>query len=354
MPGPRSCRLAVAACVLLSMAARAAPAPGSDEEVTIETSTPGIRLAGTLSLPAGKGPFAVALLVHGDGPHTRDQLVSKTPMFRLIGEELVRRGIAVLRYDKRGQGRSTGPKSDEDSTTDELAGDALDCVHYLRGRPEIDRRKIGLVGHSEGAIIAPMVAQRDHALAFVVLLAPTAVPDRVLWISQKTENLARLGATPEVVKAVGHELGRLADFIVAGKNDDETYYRLGHDFLAAHGVPEKQNTHAFIDQLISDFRHRWYRFFLAYDPTPALKQLTAPSLSIFGEKDDQVTVKQNLPPLAAALAAAPDVTLAVLPDQDHFFFVFHGRRLDKHRAGEMEMAPALLATMGDWIVRHVR
>ena len=327
----------------------------SEAEVRIEGGSPGILLTGTLTLPEGSGPHPSVILIAGNGPHTRDQMISGTPVFRVIADHLVRKGIAVLRYDKRGMGSSTGPKNEEDSTTEEFAADARACFNFLKKRPEIDPKKIGLIGHSEGAMIAPMVANSESGVCFVVLIAPPAAPCEEIWIKQRLNNLKRLGADPAVLPAVETQLHRLVEFVVSGKNDDETYYRIGHDFVAAHGMPEERITKELIDQLISDWRHRWYRFFFSYKPADALKRLNMPLLAVMASEDTNVLLEQNLPPMIDALVEAknPDFTVTVLPDQDHFFLVFKGRRLEKHNPGKMEVAPALLNTMAQWIRDHM-
>jgi CubicO group peptidase (beta-lactamase class C family)/pimeloyl-ACP methyl ester carboxylesterase len=329
--------------------------PYSDHEVSVPTSDPSIVLSATLTLPNGQGPFPAVILIHGDGPHIRDQVISGSPMFAMIADYLARNRIAVIRYDKRGMGKSTGPKEIEDSTTGDLAEDTKAVLRFLKTRPEIKTDAIGLVGHSEGGMIAPMIATSTVGLRFVVLLAPPALPCREIWIKQKTDNLARLGAKPEVIPAVRAQLERLADFIASGKNDDETYYKLGHDFLAAHGVPEEKNTREFVDKLISDLRHRWYTFFLSYDPATALQKLEVPTLAVFGSADSQVPVDSNLPVFVSLLTTAknPDFAVTVLPDQDHFFFVFDGHRLEKHNFGKMQVSPLLLRTVTEWITAHV-
>lgn len=330
--------------------------PYSEVEVRIESDSPGIRLAGTLSVPQGRGPHPSVILIAGNGPHTRDQIISGTPVFRLIADHLTRSGIAVLRYDKRGRGSSTGPENEDDSTTDEFASDARACFNFLKKRAEIDPDKIGLIGHSEGAMIAPMVANAQSGVRFVILIAPPAVSGRAIWIRQQLDNLKRLGANPEVIPEVEKQMNRLVEFIVNGKNDDETYYQIGHDFVAAHGMPEERITKELIDQLISDTRRRWYKFFFSYNPAEALKRLKVPCLAIAASEDKNVLIEQNLPPMIAALIEAknPDFTVTVLPDQDHFFLVFEGRRLEKHNPGKMEVLPSLLNTMTQWIRDQVK
>ncbi len=324
-------------------------------EVFIDTGSPAIRLAGTLTVPNTKGPHPAVLLIQGEGPHTRDQLISRSPTFRMIADYLTRGGVAVLRVDKRGAGQSTGPSVD-DSTIMDLAGDVQASVSFLRRREEIDPGKIGLLGHSEGAILAPMVATQDQRVKFIVLIAPPSVPGGEIWVRQKVANLKRLGADPAVLGPVEKQMYRLVEFVKSGKNDDATYYQIGHDFVAAHGMEENKITHKFIDQLISDVRNKWHAEFFRYDPGEALRKLTTPTLAVLSSADQQVIVDQNLLPLVAALVASGnrDFTVSVLPDQDHFFLTYEGRRLDKHQIGKMEVSGDLLKVISAWVQEHTR
>src|SRR5262249_49330626 len=146
-------------------------------------------------------------------------------------------------------------------------------------------------------------------------------------------NLKRRGAKPETIAAVETQMRRLVEFVKSGANDDSTYYKLGHDFVAAHGMDESKITNKLIDQLISDLRNKWYCGFFGTDPAITLRKLKTPTLAVYGSADDQVLVEQNLPLLASAIAAAgnPDFAISVLPDQDHFFLTFEGHRLEKHK-----------------------
>lgn len=358
----RHCRLlASAALVAATMThARAQPTSPADalveREVRIETADPDVVLAGTLTLPSGKGPHAAALLIPGSGAHTRDQVISGTPMFRLIGDHLVRSGIATLRMDKRGVGKSTGPKDIEDCTPADFALDARACLQFLQEDEDIDPDRIGLIGHSEGAMVAPMVAAKEASLRFVVLLAPPAVCGGEIWVMQRLSLAKQDGLDASRAPALEQALKRLVAYGAAGQNDDATYYDIGRQILAAHGMPEAEITRELVDARLSDFRRPWYRFFFAHEPAGALRTLATPTLALMGSADRQVPVAQNLAPLVAALVEArnPDFTVSVVPDQDHFFLTFEGRRVEQHRYGKMQMNGRMLQVMTDWIAQHVK
>jgi uncharacterized protein len=273
----------------------------------------------------------------------------------MMADYLTRSGVAVLRVDKRGAGQSTGPSVDY-STIVDLAGDVQASVSFMRRRAEIDPEKIGLLGHSEGAILAPMVATKDPRVKFVVLIAPPSVPGGEIWIRQKVANLKRQGANPAVLEPVEKQMRRLVEFVKSGKNDDATYYQIGHDFVAAHGMEDAKITHKFINQLISDLRNKWYAAFFRYNPGEALRKLTTPTLAVLSSADDQVILDQNLLPLVSALVASrnPDFTVSVLPDHDHFFLTYEGRRLNKHQIGKMEVSGDLLKVISAWVQAHAK
>jgi pimeloyl-ACP methyl ester carboxylesterase len=254
--------------------------------------------------------------------------------------------------DKRGVGRSQGPSLDE-STLADLTQDFRACYQFLHKQPAVDSRRVSLLGHSEGAMIGPMIACKEPGICSLVLLAPPAVAGGEIWIHQKLGGLRQQGAKPEVLESVEKEMHRLVQFVKSGTNDDDTYYRIGHDFIKAHGMPEEKITHSLIDKLLSDLRTKSYRDFFSHNPAEALSELRTPTLAILSSADDQVTVKQNLVPLAAALASAknPDFTISVLPEQDHYFLVFEGHRLKRHNFGKMKVAPVLLDTVTTWLRR---
>jgi uncharacterized protein len=281
-------------------------------------------------------------------------MISGSPMFRMIADELTKGHLAVLRLDKRGVGKSTGPSADE-STFSDLASDISAAVGFLQHQPEIDRDRIGLLGHSEGAIVAPLVATENKAVKFVVLVAPTAVPGGEVWMRQSLSNLKRRGARPEELAAIEAQMRRLVEFVKAGKNDDETYYKIGHDFIAAHGMAENKISHLLIDQLLSDFRSKWQADFFRHDPSRTLQRLTTPTLALFGAIDQQVPADQNVGPLVAALVASrnDDFTVSVQPDCDHFFLTHGGHRVEKHVFGKMEISSEFMRSTRCWLSQRV-
>ncbi len=301
--------------ITLKPAASAAPAPAAAptpaaalpyraEEVTYTNGD--VTLAGTLTLPEGDGPFPAAILLTGSGQQDRDETLPMAPGYRIFGDladTLTRAGIAVLRADDRGVGGSTGdPMS---ATTADFADDARAGLAFLQGRSEIDPAAIGLIGHSEGSIIAGMVAADNPDIAFVVALAGPSVPgDQIL--TKQIERVALAGgATPEKA-AAGAEAERKAVALMKAQDWAalETFLTEESRKSLEDLTPEQRAAITDEDQLIADrislqmqqIKLPWMQYFLAYDPAQDWARITAPVLAFFGELDVQVDAGQNRPP----------------------------------------------------------
>ena len=241
-----------------------------------------VRLAGTLLVPAGSGPFPAVLLITGSGPQDRDESLLGHKPFLVLADVLARRGIAVLRVDDRGVGASTGTFGT--ATSEDFAGDALAGVSFLEGRKEIDKRHIGLVGHSEGGAIAPMVATRTKAVAFIVMWAGPGLPgDEILLSQTDPSNRARHRKLFDLVKA---------------EHDPKELARRARPVLEAELVGADAHV---VDAALAQLTSPWMRYFIAYDPRPTLAKMTCPVLALIGEKDTQVPPEQNIPAITAAL-----------------------------------------------------
>ena len=323
----------------------AKPYPYREEEVAFE-SAPGVKLAGTLTLPKGKGPFPAAILISGSGPQDRDeQLLGHRP-FLVLADDLTRRGVAVLRYDDRGFAKSTGRFLD--ATSSDFAVDAAAAVAFLRARNDIDPHKVGLIGHSEGGMVAPMAAAKDPRIGFVVLLAAPGVPSREVMNAQRLAVGQVYGVTAEAAARDNAAVARI-DTVLATNPDWEAAKveaaRILGEASAAAGVkPEvlmARSTMLFTP---------WYREFIAYDPRPNLAKLRMPVLAVTGANDLQVVAGQNLPAIREALKANKDATVVEAPGLNHLFQT--SATGDPREYGRIEetFAPAALKAVGDWVV----
>lgn len=323
-------------------AAQAALAQYHVEPVSIPTTVVGVTVSGTYSAPKGDGPFPAVVLIAGSGPNTRDEDVFGHKVFLVLADALNRSGIAVLRYDKRGVGASTGAYAQ--ATTADFADDALAAAQWLSARKDV--KTVGLIGHSEGGIIAPIVANRDDAVKFVVLLAGTGVRGDQILLSQQAL-ISRASGVPESAVAQAHLTNRkIYDAIITDQKNAEAKVRA----IIEAGWPKDQPVSpAVIDGIVKPVTAPWMMHFIAYDPQPELKKLKTPVLALNGEKDMQVVSKENLPAIAAALKGNPDVTIAELPGLNHLFQTANTGAPSEYAGIEETFAPPALKRVTDWI-----
>jgi len=320
-------------------------------------AAPGVTLAGTLTTPRGPGPFPCAVLITGSGPEDRDEAVFGHRPFRVLADHLTRAGIAVLRADDRGVGKSTGKFST--ATSEDFASDVLAGIEFLRGRHEIDRRRIGLIGHSEGGLIAPMVATRSRQTAFIVMMAGPGLPGDSILMLQSAAMRRTIGVSEE---AIGREMAVSRRMYALLRGGDSAGVAVASRELVrlqlaalpeaqreAAGDPDKLAAGA-LRQLLSP----WMRFFATYDPRPALSRLACPVLAINGSKDLQVPPRENLAAIRAALEAGRnrDFTVKALPGLNHLFQTCETGGAWEYAQIEETIAPAALKEMSDWILGH--
>jgi uncharacterized protein len=317
--------LAVSSTLPASEAAALAPSkPYSEQEVSYSNGP--IHLAATLTHPAGNGPFPAVILITGSGPQNRDEEIMGHKPFALIAGHLARAGIAVLRADDRGVGGSTGGTVEE-ATTEELAGDTLAGIAFLKTQLAISSDQIGLVGHSEGAIIGPLLASRSKDVAFVVMLAGTGVRGDEVWLKQREMIERADGVDAAVIQLENKNAPVLIAAIETGAGLPAIEALVGSQLaqqaklLPEPKQPTTQQAQSNADLVARAMTTRWFRFFLTYDPRPALRKVTVPVLAMNGELDRQVSAEQNLPEIERALKEAGnrDVTLQVMPGLNHLF-----------------------------------
>ncbi|MFH1336032.1 MAG: alpha/beta fold hydrolase [Candidatus Zixiibacteriota bacterium] len=336
------------------------PFPYEVKEVTYENKQAGITLAGTLTLPKTGGPFPAVLLITGSGAQDRDEMVFGHRPFLVLADYLTRRGIAVLRVDDRGVGKSTG--SFAKSTSEDFAQDALVGVEYLKSLKEIDPKRIGLIGHSEGGIIAPLVAEKSPDVAFIVLMAGTGLTGEQILYLQSALIFKTEGVSDEAI-AVDRKLREQMFAVVKQEKDsaaaDKKLHQIVADALPQMKEEDKQAlgySSEMADMSIKQLLSPWFRFFLTYDPAPALMKVKCPLLAINGEKDLQVPPKENLAAIQAALEAGgnPDFTVKELPGLNHLFQTAETGSPMEYAKIEETMSPDALDTIGNWIMEHTK
>ncbi len=338
------------------------PFPYDAVEVSFENQAAKVKLAGTLTLPRGEGPFPCVVMVTGSGPQDRDESLLGHRPFLVIADHLTRHGIAVLRYDDRGTAKSTGKF--QQATSDDFADDALSAVGFLLTRKEIDPHKIGIVGHSEGGLIAPMCAVKSKDVAFIVMLAGTGMSGAALLPLQlKLINVAA-GMKPEDAEAQAHDSAELYAMVVAGKTGPELKERVlaivNKQIADAPGMkgksPEELQKKAVevTNEQMAALQSPWLKRFLALDPREALEKVKCPVLAMNGEKDLQVPPNENLTLIQAALDKGGDqeVKIVELPGLNHLFQ--HTKTGSPSEYGQIEetFAPEALDLMTAWIRTH--
>jgi uncharacterized protein len=321
------------------------PYPYQDEDVSYPNKAASITLAATLTIPRGTGPFPAVLLIAGSGPHDRDESLMGHSPFLVLSDFLTRKGIVVLRADKRGIGKSGGDYPA--ATTIDFVSDAQSGVAYLKSRPEVDHHKIGLVGHSEGGVIAPMAAVEDPDVAFIVMMAGSGVPGDDIIVEQTLLIAEAGGVSHEEAEKNSIEERKILTLVEQEKNDAELVRKL-RDELAGK-VPE-----ATLNAQIKALTSPWYRYFIQYDPATTLRKVACPVLAITGQKDLQVPPDQNLPAIRKALEAAGNKNFEVdeLPGLNHLFQTAETGSPSEYEKIEETISPVALDKIASWILKQ--
>jgi len=328
-------------------AIHAAPMPYVEREVSFNNAAAHNQLAGTLSLPTGKGPFPAIVLVSGTGHNTRDEDVLGHKVFLVLADALNRKGLAVLRYDKRGVGGSSGDY--DAATTADFATDAEAAVSWLKTQAQIDATRIGVLGHSEGGIIAPAVAAADKSVAFVVMIAGPTIRGDKLFVLQSAMTAKAYGAPDDYIARRKVFDQELYSAIISAPSESAALDRAKSK--VAQGVVDKLVDANEAETLAKDDTSRWERHFLAYDPAPTLAQLKVPILVINGSLDVQVPAKENLAAAREALKNNSHATVIELPGMNHLLQDAKTGAPNEYNDIEETMSPAALKIITDWLNR---
>jgi dienelactone hydrolase len=330
------------------------PYPG--EEVRFTNGD--FQFSGSLTLPESQGPHPAVVMITGSGPQNRDEEIVGFKPFRIIAEHLTAEGIAVLRYDDRGVGGSTG--SVHDATSEDFATDVLAAVDFLRQRSDIDAKRIGAIGHSEGGIIAPLAAQSGE-LAFVVLLAGTSMTGEEILYLQSERILAADNASKEVISQQKEIQQAIFSALQTDEGWDNVEAKLAEQAQSAlMDMPAEQRraiadpdvfVAAQVKAQISSSRSTWFRTFVEHDPVPALKSLTIPTLALFGELDLQVPAEANSKGMMAAFTESghDQYRIEILPGANHLFQKAITGHPAEYERLEKAFVPELLPLLSDWI-----
>lgn len=335
-----------------------APFPYSIEEVHIENNEAKVTLAGTLTIPkAAEGKVPAVVLVSGSGPQDRDETIAGHKPFAVIADYFSRRGIAVLRYDDRGTAESSGDFSA--ATSVDFASDAGAAVRFLRSRPEINADQVGIAGHSEGGLIAPMVAVNDGKLAFIILMAGPGVNGEKILVSQAALILKASGMSDQEMMQEALVQQSLIDLAKEKPRLSDAAFE--EKALAIVGrllkdADDAEQSAEIVKAAGAQLRSPWFEYFLTYEPSSNLEQVTCAVLAINGSKDLQVEPKTNLDAIKESLTAAPTVDFDVveLPDLNHLFQTSKTGLMDEYGEIEETFNEGALELMTDWILEHTK
>ncbi len=315
------------------------PFPYKVEEVTFPSKAQGVTMGGTLTIPEGAGPHPAVILISGSGAQDRDETIFSHKPFHVLADHLSKNGIAVLRYDDRGVGKSTGNRAD--ATSVDFSVDAEGGLDFLAKRKEIDAKRIGFIGHSEGGLIAPMIAVRRPETAFIVLMAGSGVDGEQILYEQGQAVLKAQGATGERLTAQRAIQEKLFGIVRAEKDPEAAAVKL-KEFLG--GSPA-------VEQSIRNVNSTWFRYFLTFNPQPVLEKVKCPVLALNGSLDTQVVAAQNLPAIEAALKRGgnKDFETVLLPGLNHLMQSAKTGGIAEYNQIEETIAPAALDRIASWL-----
>ena len=331
------------------------PYPYDEEEVRYENKRDNVKLAGTLTLPRCNSPRPAVILITGSGAQNRNEELMGHKPFLLLADYLARQGIAALRVDDRGVGGSTG--NILESTSENFAADVLAGIEFLKSRKEINPKQIGLIGHSEGGLVAPAVAAQSSDVAFIVLLAGPGLPGEEILYLQGALILKANGASEKVVARQRASQEIMFTVLKQEKDNAVAKKKLREEFdkqMATASEAEKAQASQTLEAQFTQILSPWFRHFLTYDPRPALAAVKCPVLALNGENDLQVPVTENLREIEAALKRAgnKDVTIMRLPGLNHLFQNSETGLPSEYGKIEETFAPAVLKIIGDWILKR--
>ena len=341
------------------------PFPYLSEDLIYTNADSSLRFGATITIPEGKGPFPAIVLISGSGPQNRNEELMGHQTFAVLADYLTRRGFIVLRADDRGVAKSTG--AFDKATSRDFADDVNTHINYLLQRKEVNKKQIGLIGHSEGGMIAPMVAAERKDIAYIILMAGPGVPCMDLLVEQNIAIYQSQGIPENAAAALRPVFRKIATaattspdmktgFNLASAAAEEWAAQTDTATLRILEMTQKKDRDQYIRQLLLTMSNPWFRYFLSFDPAPYLRQLRCSVLAINGGKDIQVLPGQNLPGMEAALKKSKSKNYLVreLPGLNHLFQTCKDCTIEEYKLIEETLAPIALESIGDWLQKTVK
>ena len=311
-------------------------------------------LAGTMTSPRGNGPFPTLILIRGSGPQDRDETIFDHKPFLVLADHLTQNGFAVIRFDERGIGESKGQFAQ--ATSADLADDVEALFKWAQQQDKVDGQKIILLGHSEGGLIAPMIAARQSDLGGVIMLAGPGVPGEQIIMNQTRKIAGQSGMPDNILKMQDNMLRKLMVQIKTPKGlTDDFASELDKEFEGVSDeMRQAMGLEALGKQTIIRMKSPWMKYFVSYDPKPSLKATRCPILSVIGEKDLQVDPQLNMPAIEAAVKAGgnKDFTQKKLPGLNHLFQKCDTGSPAEYAKIEQTLDDSLLSIVTDWLKKR--
>jgi pimeloyl-ACP methyl ester carboxylesterase len=343
------------------------PFPYRSEEVDYYNTDKSIHFAATFTVPLPdpnvdyfRAPvYPVVILITGSGPQDRDETILGHKPFAVIADHLTRQGIAVLRVDERGMGKTTGNFSK--ATTGDFANDVEAGIEYLKNRLDVDTNSIGLIGHSEGGLIAPMVASKRKDIAFIILLAGPGINIMDMMTQQSADIMASAGISASDIEQYRPLYKNMVTAVINAKDSAEASQKAISVFKKwqngktastiknTTGVETEIDIIAFTNAFIRDLSGPWFLYFLKLNPYDYLSKTSCPVLALNGEKDIQVAAKPNLAGIENALKKNKQVTTREMPGLNHLFQHCKTCMIEEYGELEESFDPETLVIISDWI-----
>ena len=331
------------------------------EDVSFSNATANVTLSGTLTIPSNQSQkHPAVILISGSGPQNRDgEWIGHKP-FLVIADQLTRQGVAVLRYDDRGFGKSTGDF--HSGTSLDFSTDVESAIQFLKTRKEIDTKEIGLIGHSDGAMIAPMVAARSSDVSFIVMLAGPGILVSELMVKRQELLDRKAGKSEHEIQQSREYLEKLIKIIINSENESglrralEKFANETKDQIPDEQVPAGMTKDEFISRQIAMLTSPFFKYCFTYDPRPTLQQVKCPVLALNGDKDVQVPSEENLQAIKSGIASGGnnDVTIKELKDLNHMFQECTTGMIDEYAKIDQTFSPLALDEISQWILKRVK
>ncbi len=334
------------------------------DDVEYDNADKSVHFGATLTSPFGKGKFPAAILITGSGQQDRDETIMEHKPFAVIADYLTKQGFAVLRVDDRGKGKTKGAVAT--ATSADFANDVEATLSFLKKQSNIDTNSIGLIGHSEGGLIAALVGSRRSDINFIVMLAGPGVSGAELMAAQNEALLTSQGFKKDIADAYGKFYLQLAKGVSAAVNEDSAMMAaksvfenwkgtVAHTTLEILGMSERNQIQEKLTGMVKAFRSPWMKYFISTNPADFLEKTNAKVLALNGEKDIQVIAKPNLEGIKNALqrSQSKGYETKMLPGLNHLFQ--HCKQCTVAEYGKLEetFSPEALTIMGDWLKKEV-